>query len=186
MANPDNGRLEDRDPQAPEVTIIHHPPPKEELPADRAELIIAGTLTNAQAFFSANHGALYTESTIQVEKVFGQIGRQVRVGDTLTLLQDGGALQLSTDRVIKHGVHGSGNELQVKNRYVFFLVYIPGLEAYGCTKAWLLSGGRVVAVSSDDLARVAANKSTYEGYSEADLFSVLATLKPSWNPAAPH
>jgi hypothetical protein len=187
IANRLDGKLEDRDPNAHEAMIIHHPAPKAELPADRAEVILVGTITGIQSFPSSNHSALYTESTVQIEHIFGQISSQaLQPGQSIAVIHDGGALRLPTGRVIRQVVRGSGNELQQGARYVFFLVYLPKLAAYGCTKAWLLSQRVAIAVSEDDLVRVASNRSTYNKVSELILFMALQNLRPSWNTAAPH
>jgi hypothetical protein len=63
---------------------------------------------------------------------------------------------------------------------LFFLVYSRGLDAYGCTKAWQLAGGKAVAVSSDDLARVRAGKSTYNDMDEVEFIGIARTLRATY------
>ena len=43
-----------------------------------------------------------------------------------------------------------------------------------------------VAISADDLARVANRTSTYNGIDEATFFATLAKVKASWDPQNPH
>jgi len=99
---------------------------------------------------------------------------------------DGGALDLPDGRIIREPVSGSGNEFLLKHRYVMFLISLTTLDAFGCRKAWLLDGGHAVAVSADDLARVANRTSTYNGIDEATFFAALAKVNASWDPQNPH
>jgi hypothetical protein len=183
-----DGRLEDQDPNAPTAAIMGTPPPMGEFPGDRADVILVGSITGVQAFQSNNHAIIYTESTIRIEQVIDQTTQagQVKPGGTITLTDLGGALQLPNSRVIKTVVRGGGNELQPHGRYVFFLRYMKPLDAYGCTKAWQLTGGKAAAVASDDLARVAAGRSTYHGMDEASFIGALMRVKASYDHAHPH
>src|SRR5262245_37222269 len=65
----DHVKLEDQDPSAPVPIIVHHPGPKDELPADLSDIIVHGTIINSQAFQSGNHEAIYTETTVSIERV---------------------------------------------------------------------------------------------------------------------
>jgi hypothetical protein len=182
------GKLEDRDPNAPSDVISGIVPSIDELLGDRAEVIIIGQITGIQAFLSNNHGTIYTENTIRVEQVIDQtvyMSGPAKPGATITLLQNGGALQLPNGRVLKV-LYNAGNELQLHGRYAFFLVYLPGVDAYGCPKAWQLTGGKAVAVSSQDLTRVATRKSAYNGMGEGEFISHLEKVKASWDHAHPH
>jgi hypothetical protein len=76
--------------------------------------------------------------------------------------------------------------MNCNERYAFFLRYFKGLDDYGCTKAWQLPGGKAVAVSSDDLARVGVGKSTYNGMDEDSFIAALNKQKASYDHARPH
>jgi len=177
FASGDRVKLEDQDPNAPVPIILHEPGPKGELPADLSDIIVHGTIVNSQAFQSRNHEAVYTETTVRIERVDSLAQGQTDPGTNLVILKDGGALLLPNGRVVKQVVLGSGNELQLNGRYVFFLRYEPILRAYGCLKAWGLSGGKAVAVSSDDLARVETRTSFYNGMSESQFLGVVYALR---------
>jgi hypothetical protein len=159
-----------------------------ELPGNLADVILIGQITRIQAFLSNNHGSIYTENTIQVEQVFDQTAQagQVKPGATITLLQDGGALQLPNGRVLKVVFNNGGNQLQLHGRYVFFLVYFRGGDFYGCPNAWQLTGGKAVAVSSQDLARARVGNSTYNGMGEAEFIAAVEKIKASLDHAHPH
>src|SRR5439155_23374650 len=126
-----------------------------------------GTGASSQACQSQNHGALYTETTVRIERVISLVDNTADPGSSVVFLQEGGALQLPNGRVVQQVNLGSGTELQLNGRYVFFLRYNPLLKGYGCVKAWALSEGRAAAVAADDLARAANKSSFYHGMSES-------------------
>ena len=53
-----DGKLEDQDPNAPTAPIMGTPPPMGELPGDRADVILIGSITGVQAFQSNNHAII--------------------------------------------------------------------------------------------------------------------------------
>jgi hypothetical protein len=182
FSSAEDGKLEERDPAAPVGFITHHPAPKAELPADLSDVILLGTIVSSQAFQSQDHGSIYTETTVSAEHLFSLAANQSDPGTRLVIVHDGGALKLPGGRILKQSVSGSGNELQLNGRYVFFLKYLPTLQAYGCVKAWAISSGRAVAVASDDLARTANKTSVYNGMNESTFLDALRSLKAGAKP----
>jgi hypothetical protein len=63
-------RLDDRDhdPGPPAMTF-HDSVYKSELPADLSDVIVLGTIVGVQPFLSRDHGALYTETTVKIERL---------------------------------------------------------------------------------------------------------------------
>jgi hypothetical protein len=182
LANPQQDMFENSDPNLPAPVIFHQPGPKTELPADASDLIVLGRITDARSYLSSSHRLIYTESTVRVETVVSQTshsGSQVTGGQNIVIVQDGGAIQLPGGRVVKQIAIGSGNALEEGQRYLFFLIYVPEAQAYGCFKAWWLANGRVTAVSADDLARVATHTSTFDGMNEAEFLIRIQGLKAS-------
>jgi hypothetical protein len=95
--------------------------------------------------------------------------QQTLSADTnIVIVHDGGAIRLNSGAVFTQSVRGGGNELERGGEYLFFLRSLKSLNAYGCSKAWSLTGGTVAAVSSDDLARAANHTSTYQGMSVSE------------------
>ncbi len=181
FTSPDGVALENRDPRARAATIFHSPPPKSELPQNPADTIIVGKISGIQAYLSNNRGAIYTESTIAIEEVISS-QRSLAPASSLLIVQDGGSIQLASGAVLEQPVQGSGNELRNTGEYLFFLRYISSLQAYGCTKAWALVNGAAVAVSADDLARVANHVSRYQGMPAAAFLAVARKLVASLPP----
>jgi hypothetical protein len=177
MAQPDGVALDARDPKVPAPPPVQRlPPPMEELPATLADAIVVGKIVGVQSFFSQNRGAIYTESTIQIEEVIS--ARQtISKGGTLVIVQEGGAIQAAPGSIYTQEVKGGGDALQDNEEYLFFLRNLPALQAYGCRKAWLLADGVVSAVSADDLSRAASKTSTYQGMSVPAFLSVARALK---------
>jgi hypothetical protein len=174
----DNVAVDQRDPTVPPQIIFHTPVAKTELPQDLADTIIVGKIIGVQAYLSTNRAAIYTESTIAIEEVISS--KEVLVaGPKIVLLHDGGGIRLSNGSVYSQSVRGSGNELANGGEYLFFLRTLPSLGAYGCSKAWSLTGGTVAAVSSDDLTRAANHTSSYQGMPVSEFLAIARQLKAS-------
>jgi hypothetical protein len=178
IAPPDGVSMEARSrmnvPAPPPIQRL--PPPMDELPATLADAIVLGKIVSVQAFFSKSRGAIYTESTVQIEEVM-DAQQAVSKGKTLVLVQEGGSTQTASGSTYTQTVNGGGDALQNGGQYLFFLRYLPGLQAYACRKAWQFLNGVVSAVSADDLARVRAQTSIYQGMSTSTFLSVARTLK---------
>jgi len=151
-----------------------------------ADTIIIGKLAGVQAYLSKNRGAIYTESTIAIEEVISTQqpfpagnNQTLSVGTSIVIVHDGGAIRLNSGAVFTQKVLGSGHQLEKGGEYLFFLRSLKSLNAYGCSKAWSLTGGTVAAVSSDDLARAANHTSIYQGMSVSDFLPVARSLKAS-------
>lgn len=182
FANPQQEMFEDSNPNLPAPVIFHQPGPKTELPADASDLIVVGRITDARSYLSSSHRFIYTESAVRAETVVSQTthsGSPAAAGREIAVLQDGGAIQLPGGRVVKQIATGSGNALQEGQRYLFFLIYIPEAQAYGCFKAWWLANGRVTAVSADDLSRAATHTSTFDGMTETEFLIRIQDLRAS-------
>jgi hypothetical protein len=172
--------LEATDPRTPPPFTTHNIRMVGELPAALSDTILVGRIKAAQAYQSNDHTAIYTETTIAVEQVTSQQGTHAVVGGNIVLEQVGGSLTLPGGRVLTHLSEGLGKNLQVGERYAFFLTYLPSGQCYQLVKAWWLNAGKVQAVSAEDLALVANGISQYQGLSESALIRVLKTLQASY------
>jgi hypothetical protein len=102
------------------------------------------------------------------------------VGVNVVLEQVGGSIELPGGRVVKHLSEGLGAQFQVGQRYAFFLTYVPSGQCYQLVKAWWLNAGKVQAVSTEDLARVANGASQYQGIPENAFLGILKSLQASY------
>jgi hypothetical protein len=177
--------FETMDPRTPPLVIAVTPGPKAELPGNMVDLIVLGKITAIQPYFATKHAAIYTESLIEVERVFNSNGSHSPVDDGLVILQQGGATILPSGRIINQAVSGAGRELKLGERYVLFLVYLPQLKGYGCVKAWNLINGVARPVSQDDLAKSQQHRSTYDGMDEKQFLLTVQKILTSSVPVVP-
>ena len=153
--------LENSDPKAPPPLTTHQVRPVGELPAAFADSIIIGQIKAVQAYQSNNHTAIYTESTIWVERVLSQQGNHAVAGGNIVFDQVGGSIALPGGRVLSHLSLGLGAPFQLGERYAFSLTYVPSAQCYQLTKAWWLTAGKAQAISSEDMALVRNGTSQY-------------------------
>lgn len=81
---------------------IDRPAKAESFPFPTHNLIILGTVENAQTYLSDNQTNLYTEYNVRVEEVFkNALGTSVETGDVITFDTQAGALRLQSGQVVQ-------------------------------------------------------------------------------------
>src|SRR6185369_6324781 len=92
-----------------------------DLPAERSDLIVEGTVTDAKAFLSNEKTGVYSEFTIRISAIL-KASDQVRVNpsDTVVVQRIGGKVKYKSGRVIRYRIEGQGSPSQGQP-YIFFL-----------------------------------------------------------------
>lgn len=126
-----------------------------ELPIKASTTIVAGTVSLAEAFPSSDETNVYSEYTVDVDRVLkDETPNTARIptlvpGDRIPVLRLGGALRLWSGRVIPSTIQGQA-QLQIGSRYVLFLSRVPDISAFLVQTAYLDKDG--LAQSIDDAA----------------------------------
>ena len=97
------------------------------LPTASHDVIVLGTLINAQPYLSANRSAIYTEYQLDVEEVFKPSQEHLSLEQGRLLIdRSGGVLRMSSGRVICATASGTGmaRPLDVGRRYILFCRFI--------------------------------------------------------------
>jgi len=92
-----------------------------DLPADRSDLIVEGTVTDAKAFLSNDKTGVYSEFAIRISAIL-KTSDQVRVNpsDTVVAQRIGGKVKYQSGKVIRYRIEGQGSPSQGQT-YIFFL-----------------------------------------------------------------
>ena len=144
-----------------------------ELPFETTDAIVAGEVTRIQSFLSADKKQIYTEYTIKVtEVVKAGVGTSPAPGDSLTLLGLGGTLRVSDGRVLEHSIHNNIVPA-LHQRYLFFLLHAPALEAFYYEKFWLIDQGVLKPVFPQDVALARDGQSVHAGKPIAEVIAFL-------------
>jgi hypothetical protein len=121
-----------------------------DLPADKSDLIVEGTVTDSAAFLSNDKGAVYSEITVRVSDVLKDTSDLiVRNGDSIVTERFGGRVKYPNGQIVRYGFVGQGSPAKGKN-YLFFLSRAEQGN-YNILTAYELQGGKVQAL---DGARV--------------------------------
>ena len=132
------------------------------LPVGQSNLIVTGTVTDAQAFLSPNKASVYSEFVLSVEKVWkNDTAKSLAPGEQITVERQGGRVRNPGGGMQRHVVAGQGLPRNGR-RYLFFLSR-NGLENdyFHILTAYEL--GRGQAFPLDNVRRFKA----YEGRDEA-------------------
>jgi len=121
-----------------------------DLPADKSDLVVEGTVIDSAAFLSNDKGAVYSEITIHVSDVLKDSSNvNVRNGDSIVAERFGGRVKYPNGQIVRYGIVGQGSPAKGKT-YLFFLSR-AGQGNYNLLTAYELQGNKVQAL---DGARV--------------------------------
>ena len=121
-----------------------------DLPADKSDLIVEGTVADSAAFLSNDKGAVYSEITVNVTDVLkNTAGLNVKNGESIVAERFGGRVKYPNGQIVRYGIVGQGSPVKGK-KYLFFLSR-AGQGNYNLLTAYELQGNKVQAL---DGARV--------------------------------
>lgn len=121
-----------------------------DLPGDKSDLVVEGTVTDSAAFLSNDKGAVYSEITVHVTDVLKNSSNlNVRNGDSIVTERFGGRVKYPNGQIVRYGIVGQGSPAKGRN-YLFFLSR-AGQGNYNLLTAYELQGNKVLAL---DGARV--------------------------------
>jgi hypothetical protein len=90
------------------------------LPAKESDLIVVGTVLDAQAHLSPDNTGVYSEFIVKVDEVIKDSAASVSTGDQIAADRAGGRVRYPTGGVVRYEVSGQGVP-RVNKRYVLFL-----------------------------------------------------------------
>lgn len=91
-----------------------------ELPTNISDIIVVGTVLDAQAHLSPSNNGVYSEFTVKVDEVLKDPAASVSAGDLIAVDREGGRVRYPSGGVVTYYVVGYGVPRPNK-RYVLFL-----------------------------------------------------------------
>lgn len=92
-----------------------------DLPADKSDLVVEGTVTDSAAFLSNDKGAVYSEITVHVSDVLKDSSNlNVKNGDSIITERFGGRVKYPNGQIVRYGIVGQGFPAKGR-KYLFFL-----------------------------------------------------------------
>lgn len=153
----------------------------EDLPVRPELSIVVAKFEAYQMHLSHTHRSLYTEITMRVERSLYPGPTLLAPGSTVTLLEDGGTVQLPDGRVLSISESYNPSGFRPGHRYLLFLRYETKYDHFLVTRCWELRNGLVKATEYYDLNRSVAPG--FAGMSEAAfLQSVQKTIAERLTP----
>ena len=121
-----------------------------DLPVDKSDLVVEGTVTDSAAFLSNDKGGVYSEITVHVNDVLKDASNvNVRNGDSIVAERFGGRVKYPNGQIVRYGIVGQGSP--AKGRTYLFFLSRAGQGNYNLLTAYELQGNKVQAL---DGARV--------------------------------
>lgn len=122
---------------------VHGGPPPPPLPVKESDFVVIGTVIKAQPYFSETRTSIYSEFSINIEEVLKNDVHPLDVGAVIIADREGGALRLSSGRIVRFNVGTLGRLPRIGRRYVFFLKRIHEGQDITILTAYKLHKGRV-------------------------------------------
>lgn len=131
------------------------------LPVDQSNLIVIGTVSDAKAFLTPNKVTVYSEFTVNIEKVFKNDPTKPFAPDQqITLERQGGRVRIPSGGIQRYVVAGQGFP-RIGRRYLFFLSQNESEDNYFyILTAYELRDGQVFPL--DDVRQFKTYKGTEE------------------------
>jgi hypothetical protein len=119
------------------------------LPVEQSSAIVIGEITNTAAHLSENKNAIYSEFSVQVEKIFKDTTSSINLTDIVSVNREGGSVRFASGRIHKYRIHKKGMP-QKGLRYVLFLKQIAGSNEYLILTGYKLSKGKITPLDGED------------------------------------
>lgn len=140
----DRQRLVTKDPLGTEVLIMNdYLSEIPALPVQVSSAVVLGNVSDAQAFLSNDKTGVYSEFTVQLEKVFkDDKDAPLNPGSAIKTDRLGGRVRHSANQTVWYHISGQSMPEPGK-KYLFFLRRQPDSENYSIITAYELRSGRV-------------------------------------------
>jgi len=137
------------------------------LPVEKSDVVLIGSVSDAQAFLSNDKNGVYSEFSIQVTQLLKNISHSLlTAGGSVTVERMGGRVRFSSNRVVTYMVSGQGMP-RTGSRYAFFLAYDEQRQTYPLLTAYELANGLVVPVDGKRVSGGSWKFDVYDGVDES-------------------
>ena len=112
-------------------------------PTERSDAVVIGEVVKGRAYLSSDKTSIYSEFTVQLEKVFKADGTTgLSEGDLMNVERPGGGVQFASGRIHYYRI-GNQNLPRVGHRYLLFLKLNDPPEDFSIVTGYELQNGRV-------------------------------------------
>jgi hypothetical protein len=139
--------------------------------AQEADLIIVGTINSKQSQITENEDFLFTDHEVQVNEIlYNEANSPVQENGIVTITKPGGTVEL--DGKIIRGIDVEFKPLEIGERYLFFLRFIPSTASYQAyrTGTFLLKGDKVFKLTKKRPMRRANGSLSEEEKTDESVF----------------
>lgn len=134
-------------------------------PVDKSSGVVVGVVTEAKAYLSNDKTGVYSEFSLQVEKVLKDDSKQLNVGCSIFIARAGGRVRFPTGRISQYFTSGQGMP-RVGQRYVMFLVGSEEEKYFYILTGYELRDGQVFLLDNPGSSHPLT---TYKGGGELSL-----------------
>ncbi len=176
---------------AMEPVLLHLPvsdqPDEPAIPASRSDGVVTGTISEVNAYISADRTTVYSEVTLNIEAVLKQEPRHPLVsGLTLSAERPGGAVRFPSGKILRRGFLGR-NIPEAGRRYLLFLRYNEDGEDFFIVTGYQFLDNRVLPLDGTADLEKGGNFPpfrNYEQYRNAEVPTFLDKVRALINAAA--
>lgn len=135
-ALPELGERSDEVGVVEDMSSFYHDP----MPFNQSDAVVVGSIASGQAYLSNDKRAIYSEFKVNVQETLKvPTAPYVRVGDSIDVQREGGAIRLPSGKVLLRGSKDHSMP-QVGKRYLLFLRYNQSTEDFHVVGGYQLEG----------------------------------------------
>lgn len=159
--------IENPSPNSYGSTLYDETPPPPAIPVNESELVVAGKILDAQAYLSNKRTGVYSEFTIQVDKVLkNSNSNKTNENEKISADRPGGFVRYPSGQKLLYDVAGKAMP-RVGKQYVLFLIKPDQSPNYRILTAYEIKGGKVYPIDSSYVFQ------KYQGTNLTDLIETL-------------
>lgn len=121
------------------------------LPVKESDIIVLGKVIDAQAYLSSDKMGVYSEFTLNVERLFKN--SEPPIGESLVLEREGGVVRFSSGRLLPYKINGQRLP-RSQREYVFFLKHNLQGEDYHIITGYQILQNKIVPLDEVDKFQV--------------------------------
>jgi hypothetical protein len=149
--------------------------PISDLPVDKSDLVIEGSVVNSEAFLSNDKSGVYSEFTISVSRVLKIRSDLSVVDDTVVAERLGGRVRYSSGKIVRYTVGNEGSPVKGE-RYLFFLRE-AAQGNYRILTAYELQGNRVFALDSSKINARQLGQTIFDKHNGKDVGDFISEVE---------
>ena len=145
------------------------------IPVAESDVVLVGTVNNAEAYLSNDRTAIYSEFDTQIDEVLKNGTLSLPIGTIATIERFGGAVRFRSGSVLTYETAGQGMPL-IGRKYLFFLKRISGDTQFRIVTGYEICGSTVSPLDGSAVEE-GTRQYVFDQYKGYEVFAFLQKVR---------